>query len=86
MKAIVKTANDGTLNLRATPNGGVIARIPNGTELDVELEGEWAYTTYNNLKGYVKASFLSHDITKEQLRKVYNSLQQTLKTIEGVLK
>ena len=90
MKAIVKVTTGSTLNLRETPNGKVIAKIPNETSLDVEIDGEWAYTTYKNLKGYVNTSFLSvpgiAEINKSDLKKIYDSLQATLKTIEEVLK
>ena len=85
MKMVVNTNNGGALNLRSAPNGPVIGTIPNKTSLEVEMNGDWAQTTYNNLTGYVKSSFLSQPITKEDLQKIYNSLQQTLKTIEGVL-
>ena len=88
MKAIVKTKNKGTLNLRATPNGVILGQIPNDTELDVDIEGEWAYTEYNNHKGYVKISFLSFPgvIDKTALELIYAKLKETLKTIEEVLK
>ena len=86
----VKTANKGALNLRAKPNGSVLAQIPNGTQLEVQSDGEWSTTEYNGKKGYIKTEFLSTtqetNITKAELREVYNSLQQTLKIIEKILK
>ena len=90
MKAIVKTPNKGALNLRANPNGTIITQIPNNTSLDVLIDGEWAKTTYQEKEGYVKLSFLSipglAEITKQDLKKIYDSLAATLKTIEEVLK
>ena len=90
MTVYVNTANKGTLNLRSTPNGTVIAKIPYGTELESECEGTWSKVTYNGRQGYVKTEFLSVSnnkiITKDDLKKVYNSLQEALKTIESILK
>ena len=90
MIVYVKTANKGTLNLRATPNGTVIAQIPNGTKLEAQSEGEWSKVGYNGKVGYVKTQFLSVSndkiITKDDLKKVYDSLQTALKTIESILK
>jgi len=90
MIVFVKTANKGMLNLRATPGGKIIAQIPNGTKLDAQSEGEWSKVEYNGKAGYVKTEFLSivndRIITKDDLKKVYDSLQSTLKTIEAILK
>ena len=88
----VSTSNGGTLNFRNSPSGSIIGSIPNGTKLEVEVSGEWAKTIYNNKEGYVKVSYLtstkpsSASVTKAQLEKIRDSLQSTLKTIEGVLK
>ena len=72
--------------MRECPNGTIIAQIPYGTELDVEIDGEWALTTYQNKKGYVKVSFLSTSkISQQDLKNIYNSLKATLKMIEEVL-
>ena len=90
MTAYVKTANKGSLNLREKPNGKVLAQIPNGEKLEAQSEGEWSKVSYNGKTGYVKTEFLSISqdkiITKEDLKKVYDSLQQALKTIETILK
>lgn len=88
MTVYVKTANKGTLNLRAKPNGNVLAQIPYGTKLEAESEGEWSKVTYNGKIGYVKSEFLSKDkiITRDDLKKIYDDLQQALKTIENILK
>ena len=55
MTVYVKTANKGTLNLRAKPNGNVLAQIPYGTKLEAESEGEWSKVTYNGKIGYGRA-------------------------------
>lgn len=89
MTVYVKTANKGALNLRATPGGKITAQIPNGTPLEAQSEGEWSKVEYNGKIGYVKTEFLSISndkiITKNDLKKVYDSLQSTLKTIEAIL-
>ena len=90
MIVYVNTPNKGTLNLRKAPQGAIIAQIPNGTKLEAQSEGEWSKVEYNGKIGYVKTSYLSVSnnaiITKEELKKVYDSLQQALKTIEIILK
>ena len=91
MKMQVSTQNGGTLNLRNTPGGMILSKIPNGTILDVEIDGEWAKTTYKSNTGYIMTKYLisidsSSSITKQQLQKIYNSLNSTLKLIEEVLK
>ena len=90
MTVYVNTANKGTLNLRETPGGKIIAQIPNGTKLEAQSEGEWSKVGYNGKIGYVKTEFLSVSndkvITKDDLKKVYDSLLSTLKTIETILK
>ena len=90
MTVFVKTANKGTLNLRAAPGGKIIAQIPNGTTLEAQSEGEWSKVEYDGKTGYVKTEFLSISndkiITKNDLKKVYDSLLSTLKTIETILK
>ena len=90
MIVYVKTANKGTLNLRATPGGKILAQIPNGTQLEAQSEGEWSKVEYGGKTGYVKTEFLSISndkiITKDELEKVYDSLLSTLKTIEQILK
>ena len=90
MTVYVKTANKGTLNLRAKPNGSVLAQIPYGTKLEAESEGEWSRVTYSGKTGYVKTEFLSASkdktITKDDLKKVYDDLQQALKKNKKILK
>ena len=90
MIVYVKTANKGALNLRAAPNGSILAKIPNGTKLEAQSEGEWSKVGYNGKVGYVKTEFLSVSedtiITKEDLKEIYDSLQQALHAIEKILK
>ena len=90
MIVYVKTANKGTLNMRTAPNGAILMQIPNGTKLEAESEGEWSKITYKGKIGYVKTEFLSTGndtiITKDDIKKIYDSLQQALKTIEKILK
>lgn len=91
---IVKTSNNGPLNLRAEPNTNspVLARIPNGTKVTLSPCNEkWGKTTYNDKEGYVMLSYLVEEtvektITKDDLQKIYDSLKTTLTTIESVLK
>lgn len=92
MTVYVKTNNGGTLNLRSAPNGtNVLTKIPNGTAIEAPngLGDEWTQVQYNSYTGYVMTKYLStatSTITKTDIQKIYDSLQQTLKVIEGVLK
>lgn len=91
MTAYVNTANKGTLNLRATPDSKstVLAQIPYHTTLEIEyVDSNWSKTTYKDQIGYVKTEFLSTGkaITRSDLQQIYNSLKQTLATIENILK
>ena len=89
----VRTDNKGTLNLRAEPSstGEVLARIPYGTKLETsQLNATWSKTTYDGKTGYVMNKFLvvslKKEITQSDLQKIYNSLQETLKLIENIIK
>lgn len=92
MKTFVNTANKGTLNMRAEPssNAKVLARIPYGTELEVkQTTSEWSQTIYDGKTGYVMNKFLEDKakiITKDDLKRVYDSLSQSLKLIEKLIK
>lgn len=94
MTVFVKTDNGGTLNLRSAPSKKstrVLEVIPNNTQLDAPegIGDEWTKVVYKNTTGYVMSQFLAtskKDITKAEIQRIYESLQQTLKVIEGVLK
>ena len=91
MNVTVNTANKGAVNLRAEPSktSKILAQIPNRTSLEAEyVDSTWSKITYNGQVGYVMTEFLSNgkSITKSDLQQVYNSLKDTLKTIEKILK
>jgi hypothetical protein len=50
------------------------------------LGDEWTQINYKDQYGYVMTKFLANSITKAEIQRIYDSLQQTLKVIEGVLK
>jgi hypothetical protein len=42
------------LNIRASPNGDIIARLPQGTELEiVSDQGDWLEVTVGGMQGFV---------------------------------
>ena len=95
MTLYVNTANGGALNMRNAPSSSaaILAQIPNKTQLEATVDGEWAKTTYGKHEGYVMVKFLSgtapsssSSIDKTKLKKIYDSLQETLKLIDEVLK
>lgn len=88
----VHTTNGGPLNLRASTSTSSELRgtIPNGTKLEVEkINDTWSKTSYNNKEGYVMSKYLTSindSISKSDLQRIYNSLSETLKLIDEVLK
>ena len=85
----VITENKGVLNMRDKPNGKIITQIPYRAQLEAErIDDTWSKVEYNNHVGYVMTKFLSSGkaITKSDLQEIYNSLKQTLDTIEKILK
>ena len=91
MTVYVNTANKGSLNLREKPikSSRILAQIPNHTTLEAEYyDSTWSVVTYKGYSGYVMTEHLSSGkpITKSDLQQIYNSLKQTLETIEKILK
>ena len=77
--------------MRAEPSktGKILAQIPNKTSLEAEyVDNTWSKVTYNGQVGYIMTEFLSNgkSITKSDLQQIYDSLKDTLKTIEKILK
>ena len=92
MKMYVNTTNGGVLNMRDKPDmtGAIVAKIPNGTQVDATSTEtkEWSLVSYGDKVGYCVSQFLALDpssIDKIKLRKIYKSLQETLKLIVEVL-
>ena len=66
VQAVVTIDDGGKLNLRAAASSGskVLARIPDGTLLNVQvIDSKWCATAYNGESGYVMRSFLSFNVT-----------------------
>ena len=85
MTMYVNTANGGSLNLRESPNGATLKKIPNKTKLDVTIEGDWAKTSYDGASGYVMVSFLSSELPTVNLKSIYDDLKALLKKLEEVM-
>jgi len=50
----------GSLNLRMTPDGAVLITIPQGQKVNVySVEGKWALVSYQSYSGYVMTAYLS---------------------------
>lgn len=92
MTAYVYTENKGTVNLRSQPNmsSTILAQIPYQTELEItKFDDKWSSTVYNGVVGYVMTKFFStgkNNVTKEELKEIYDSLKATLNVIENILK
>ena len=92
MEMKVQTNNGGTLNMRASADTSahILMKIPNNTKVTViSQEDKWTKIKYNQKEGYVMTSYLVpnvNEITKDDLRTIYNSLKSTLAVIEKILK
>lgn len=70
-------------------NSKILAQIPNKTSLEAEyVDNTWSKVIYNGQLGYIMTEFLSNNksITKNDLQQIYDSLKDTLKIIENILK
>ena len=63
-----------TLNIRSTPNGSIIGKIPIGRKVNGILVGNMVVTTYNGINGYVYASLLQKNPVKVTRYLVANSI------------
>lgn len=56
---VVTAASGSTVNLRHTPGGSLLARIPIGTEVVVEAtKGEWSRLTHDGRTGWMLTKYL----------------------------
>ena len=74
----------------ADTSAHILMKIPNNTKVTViSQEDKWTKIKYNQKEGYVMTSYLVpnvNEITKDDLRTIYNSLKSTLAVIEKILK
>lgn len=69
----------------------IVTTIPYGATVSMEqVDDAWAKVEYKGKVGYAMIKFLSTDkssgISKTDLQRIYDSLKNTLKLIEEVLK
>lgn len=88
---IVSAPSGKTVNMRAEPNSSasILQAIPIGSTVEVlETNGAWSKIKYLATDGYMMTKFLTNEsnISKEDLKKIYNSLKATLNMIEEVMK
>ena len=81
---IVSTPDGGTLNMREQPskNADIIARIPNGTPVDViGTTTDWYKLDYNGKEGWVMSKYLTDPssdpqgqviVPREELERIYD--------------
>ena len=92
-KFIVTAISGKTVNLRQQPNTSskILQAIPITTEVEVieKTSASWYKIKYNGTEGYMMAKYLKQKqstISQDDLRKVYDSLNETLALIEKILK
>lgn len=95
MSKYIVTADVGaTVNMREQPskNAKIIVAIKIGIEVEVieKTSDEWFKIKYGSKEGYIMSKYLrtpaSSTVTKDDLRKIYDALNNTLKVIDEVLK
>lgn len=94
MSKLIVTATSGkTVNLRQQPTttSKILQAIPISSEVELleKSSSQWYKVKYLELEGYMMAKYLKQKqstISQEDLRKVYNSLSETLTLIEKILK
>lgn len=90
-KLVVSATSGKTVNLRQQPstNATVIQSIPITSEVELieKTSDNWYKVKYQGKEGYMMAIYLKEkNVSKDDLRKIYNSLHDTLVLIEKVLK
>lgn len=90
---IVNVDTGSYVNLRENPStkANIKKKVLKGTYVDVleTVDDTWYKVSVNDITGYMMRKFvvqLNGSVSKDDLRKVYIALQNTLKTIEDVLK
>lgn len=94
MSKLIVTANSGkTVNMRLQPTttSKIVQAIPLSSEVELieKTSTTWYKIKYLDKEGYMMAKYLKQkqsNISQEDLRKVYNSLNETLTLIEKILK
>ena len=80
---------------KPSTSAAILAKIPYGTEFETEKEEDgWYQITFGRQTGYAVKKYLEVKpgnkdekiISPEALQSIYDSLKETLKLIEGVLK
>ena len=74
------------LNLRAkaSTSAKILAKIPDGTEVEILSDGDWAKISYNGKEGYVKSEYLLRDEADPEPQNV-STEKATVKLTSGTL-
>ena len=95
MSKLIVTADVGrTVNLRQSPSktAPIITQIKLKTEVELveRITDEWCKIKYDKYEGYMMTKYLKSPnqttLTKDDVRKIYDSLRETLTLIEKILK
>ena len=95
MSKLIVTAEIGsTVNLRQSPSktAPIITaiKIKQEVELIEKISDDWCKIKYGKYEGYMMAKYLKKpgqtNVSQEDLLAIYNSLKETLITIEKILK
>ncbi len=90
-KMIITAQVGNTVNIRSTrsTSSTILDKALVGTEVTLlERDDEWCKIVTPKVTGYIMTKYLKEpgSITKADLQKIYDSLNDALKTIEKILK
>lgn len=89
MKVTAPSGNTVNMRAEASISSRVLAAVPLSTLIEVIMREneDWYKVRYKGTEGYMMAKFLRNtEINQDDLRAVYNSLQETLKLLDKILK
>jgi uncharacterized protein YgiM (DUF1202 family) len=89
MKVTAPSGNTVNMRAGASTSSKVLAVVPLSTLIEVIMREneDWYKVRYKGTEGYMMAKFLRNtEINQDDLRAVYNSLQETLKLLDKILK
>ena len=91
-QAKVTVDNEYPVRYRATPDGEVLGKLKRGTIVEVIDDGipDWYKIKYQDITAYMMSKYLTpvaeaQEVSKEDLKKIYNELKALLKDIESII-
>jgi len=82
--ALVTAATGSTVNLRRTPDGALVVRVPVGETVTLhETSGIWSRITWHTHSGWMKTAFLSPEEEVQETPLTLTALQERIARLEN---